>query len=214
VTVGRFITFEGGEGTGKSTQIQLLADHLREIGIPCIVTREPGGTADAEQIRELLVTGEPDRWTAMSELCLINAARAEHVEHLISPALEQGTWVLCDRFIDSTKVYQGFAKGISYDVINAMHTLTTNGMLPELTIVLDLPTVEAFERISMRGSHENRFESHDDLFHYRVADAFRVIAREGDRFILIDGSGSVDVVKDRIWDAVTRWFSVGRRART
>ena len=135
---GRFITFEGGEGAGKSTQIRVLAAALERAGKTVCLTREPGGSGGAEQIRELLVTGDPDRWDAMTELLLLYAARKDHVRRLIEPALENGTWVLCDRFADSTMAYQGYGHGLDRSKIAALHKIVLGDLSPDLTIILDL----------------------------------------------------------------------------
>ena len=169
---GRFITFEGGEGSGKSTQARLLADHLRLRGQAVVLTREPGGTPGAEAIRSLLVTGDPDRWTAWSETCLVNAARADHVTRIVRPALQRGDWVICDRFVDSTRAYQGAGKGIADAELCVLHGMATGDLWPDLTFVLQVTPGQGLARAHARGSAEARFEAHDAAFHARIARFF------------------------------------------
>lgn len=196
---GRFITFEGGEGAGKSTQAALLAATLREHGIEVVETREPGGTYGAEAIRALIVEGEPDRWTPVTELLLVNAARADHVARLIRPALERGAWVVCDRFIDSTLAYQGAGKGMARDALIEQHRLATSSLWPDLTLMLDLPTEIGEERAARRGALD-RFERTGDGFHARVAAAFRdFAASDPGRVRLVDASLAVTKVAELIW---------------
>lgn len=179
---GRFISFEGFEGSGKSTQARLLAEHLRGRGKPVVLTREPGGTTGAEAIRALLVTGETDRWTPWSEACLVNAARADHVARVIRPALERGDWVICDRFVDSTRAYQGAGKGIADADLCALHRQVTGDLWPDLTLVLTVHAGLGLARAGARGDTERRFEGHDAAFHDRVAGFFAALAgNEPDR---------------------------------
>lgn len=199
---GRFITFEGGEGAGKSTQAALLAAALRGHGIEAVETREPGGTEGAEAIRALIVEGEPDRWTPVTELLLVNAARADHVARLIRPALGRGAWVVCDRFVDSTFAYQGAGKGVARDVLIEQHRLATGSLWPDLTLMLDLPVELGEKRATRRGSLD-RFERTGDGFHARVAAAFRgFAANEPERVRLIDASQAVTKVAELIWAEV------------
>lgn len=172
---GRFISFEGGEGSGKSTQARLLADRLRIYGKAVVLTREPGGTSGAESIRALLVTGEPDRWTPWSEACLVNAARADHVSRVIRPALARGDWVICDRFVDSTRAYQGSGKGIADSELCTLHRQVTGDLWPDLTLVLTVNTGLGLARAGARGDAEQRFEGHDHGFHERVAGFFKAL---------------------------------------
>ncbi|MEY2882454.1 MAG: hypothetical protein RL490_178 [Pseudomonadota bacterium] len=169
---GRFITFEGGEGSGKSTQAKLLAAFLKERGENVVLTREPGGTDGAEAIRSLLVTGAAERWTAWGEACLMNAARAEHVARIVRPALARGTTVICDRYVDSTRAYQGAGKGLADADLCALHAMTSGGLWPDLTIVLQVSPGQGLARAGARGGAEARFESHDRAFHERVAAFF------------------------------------------
>jgi dTMP kinase len=174
---GRFITLEGGEGSGKSTQIQLLADSLRKAGEQVVLTREPGGTPGAESIRSLLVTGSADRWSPWAEACLVNAARADHVERVIRPALAHGAWVLCDRFVDSTRAYQGAGKGIDDAALCDLHRQVTGNLWPDLTLILLLAPEAGLRRAALRGAGEARFEGHDPAFHQRVSDFFARLAQ-------------------------------------
>ncbi len=201
--VGRLITFEGGEGAGKSTQAALLADRLRAAGIDVDTTREPGGTDGAEAIRSLLVTGAADRWNAASEALLVNAARADHVARRIRPALTAGRWVICDRFIDSTLAYQGAGKGADDADLRALHRFATGNLWPDLTLILDLPVATGLKRAAARLGGEARFEAHDTAFHARVAAGFRdLAAHEPARCRLIDASGTVDAIAARVWAMV------------
>ncbi|MBC7520923.1 MAG: dTMP kinase [Sandarakinorhabdus sp.] len=173
---GRFITFEGGEGSGKSTQARLLADRMREHGKTVVLTREPGGTEGAEAIRSLLVNGDPGRWSPWAEACLVNAARADHVERVIRPALGRGDWVICDRFVDSTRAYQGAGKGIADADLRALHAQVTGDLWPYLTIVLLANPAMGLARAGVRGAAESRFEAHDAAFHDRIAGFFASLA--------------------------------------
>jgi dTMP kinase len=169
---GRFITFEGGEGSGKSTQAHLLAEHLKSRGQATVLTREPGGTEGAEAIRALLVTGEPGRWSPWAEACLVNAARADHVARVIRPALERGDWVICDRFVDSTRAYQGAGKGIADAELCELHARVTSDLWPDMTIVMQISAEAGLDRAGRRGSGEGRFEAHGAAFHDRIAAFF------------------------------------------
>lgn len=169
---GRFISFEGGEGSGKSTQARLLADHLKDRREAVVLTREPGGTQGAEAIRSLLVTGDPGRWSPWAEACLVNAARADHVARVIRPALARGDWVICDRFVDSTRAYQGAGKGIPDSELCGLHARVTGDLWPDLTIVMQIDAEAGLDRAGRRGGGEGRFEAHDAAFHARIAAFF------------------------------------------
>lgn len=201
---GRFITLEGGEGAGKSTQLQALAKALRAQGVEVVITREPGGSTGAEAIRGLLLSGEADRWNAQAEALLFAAARADHVEKTIRPALAEGRWVLCDRFLDSSRAYQSGASGLPDEDILALHRIGSGGLLPDRTLVLQLPAKEAEARAAARDAGApDRFGARDKVFHRRVAEAFaRYAAREPERFRVIDASGTADEVTDRLMDAI------------
>jgi dTMP kinase len=202
---GYFITFEGGEGSGKTTQIQKLANHLESHieGCAPLVTREPGGTASAESIRQLLVTGRADRWRAPTEAMLMSASRHEHVVHVLRPALAAGRIVICDRYNDSTRVYQGIVGGVPDEDIEALNRLACGDLVPDLTILLDMDVEEGLRRADTRATTESRFESKGTGFHRRVRQAFLDLAgRESDRFVIIDAARDVDDIAADIVAAV------------
>lgn len=201
---GKFITLEGGEGVGKSTQAARLADALRAQGLEVVVTREPGGTAGAEAIRDLLMTGSEDRWSARAEALLFAAARADHVEKVIRPALDGGAWVICDRFVDSTRAYQGGAGGVSDDDILALHKVGSGGLMSDRTLLMRLPIDEAAARAAHRAQgNADRFGAREADYHQRLNDAFSALAaKETDRFRSIDASGIEDEVTTALIDAV------------
>jgi dTMP kinase len=202
MNTGRFITLEGGEGSGKSTHARRLAEALRAEGREVVLTREPGGTPGAEAIRTLLVTGEPDRWTPWSEALLVTAARVDHVARVIRPALNRGAVVICDRFIDSTRAYQGAGRGLEDAALIDLHNEAV-GLWPDLTLVLLLDETEGLARAAARGDAEARFEASGAAFHGRVQDFFAQLpAAEPARCRAIDAAGSVDDVAARIRAAV------------
>jgi dTMP kinase len=200
VSRGRFISLEGGEGAGKSTQAARLAAALEARGIETLVTREPGGSEGAEAIRALLIQGEVTRWSPHSEALLFAAARADHVEKRISPAIAAGAWVLCDRFIDSSRAYQGLAGGIDDAAILALHGFGSRGLLPDRTFVLEVPHDEGAARATGRdGAAADRFAARGEGFHRDVAAAFRRFAAdEPERIRLIDATGTPDAVTERL----------------
>jgi len=202
--IGRFISLEGGEGVGKSTQIKRLAEALRGRDHDVIETREPGGSPGAEAIRSLLLEGERDRWTAQSEALLFAAARADHVERLIRPALERGAWVLCDRFVDSSLAYQGGAGGVGVETVRQLHQAGSGGLLPDRTVLLVLPANAAAERAAARDrSAGDRIGGRDSAYHARVAASFQALADEDPgRFRLIDAAGSAEQVTARLMAAL------------
>jgi dTMP kinase len=203
VARGFFITFEGGEGGGKSTQIRRLADRLTITGRDVLVTREPGGSPGAEAIRSLLVTGEADRWSPIAETLLVNAARRDHIEKVIAPALARGATVLCDRFADSTRAYQGVGGGAPESLIDALETAVLGKLKPDLTLIFDLPADMGLMRASGRGGRETRFETKPLDFHARLRAAFLAIAeREPDRCVLIDASRDEATVAAAVWSWV------------
>lgn len=200
---GRFITFEGGEGGGKSTQLRLLAERLRTLGLEVVATREPGGSPGAEAIRDLLVRGDADRWSAVTETLLMYAARRDHLERVIRPALARGAWVLCDRFADSTRVYQGAAGGTDEALIAALEHHVLADVRPDLTLILDLPAEEGLARAARRAGAETRFESKGQAFHARLRQAFLEIAtREPARCRIIDASQPIETVSTGVWTLV------------
>lgn len=199
MTKGRFITFEGGEGTGKSTQALLLADFLRQQDISVVVTREPGGSAGAELIRALLVSGEVNRWTPISEVLLFNAARVDHWEKIIFPALQQGQWVICDRFADSTIVYQGFGHGLDRQFLMNLHKSVLPHALPNRTYVFDLEPEIGIQRALNRHTGENRFENMKLDFHHKMRQGYLEIALNNpERCKLIDATQSVTAIYEEI----------------
>lgn len=201
---GRFVTFEGGEGAGKSTQARLLADALAARGIGCDLTREPGGTPGAEAIRDLILHPPAPGWTAAAEALLFAAARADHVARRIRPALADGRWVICDRFLDSSRAYQGFAGGLGDAAIADLHRFGSGGLLPDLTLVIVAGAHETQARLARRdGSASDAIGGRDAAYHARVNAAFMDLAeQEPDRFRLIDGTGTPDEVQARVWAAV------------
>lgn len=210
---GRFITLEGGEGAGKSTQAKRLAAKLAERGIEVVLTREPGGTPGAEAIRSLLVTGDPDRWDAMTETLLHYAARRAHVVKTVKPALARGAWVISDRFADSTMAYQGYGGAVGRDAVAALHRLVLDGFAPDLTLVLDLPVeiglARAGSRMQGQAVAEDRYERMGRPFHETLRRAFHDIAgREPQRCVLVDASGSIDAIAAALWQVVAAKFSL------
>lgn len=202
--VGRFIAFEGGEGVGKSTQARLLADALGARGIPSALTREPGGTPGAEAIRALLLAPPGEGWGAPAEALLFAAARADHVERLIRPRLAAGTWVICDRFVDSSRAYQGSAGGLGRGAIDTLHELGSGGLLPDLTVLLRAPAGNVAARLAARdGGAADAIGGRAAGYHAEVAAAFDALAKaEEARFAVIDGEGGVEAVAARVWAAV------------
>jgi dTMP kinase len=198
---GRFISLEGGEGAGKSTQVRALGEALEKRGLHVVVTREPGGSAGAEAIRELLLGGDEDRWGAQAEALLFAAARADHVATTIVPALEAGKWVLSDRFVDSSLAYQGGAGGLGIEAVRAINAFAAGGCLPDRTLVLVLD--EGHDRALARDEVSDRIGGRPSDYHHKVALAFRLIAaEEPERVRLIDASGAPEAVTQRLLDAI------------
>lgn len=210
---GRFITLEGGEGAGKSTQVKRLAAALEARGIEVVMTREPGGTPGAEDIRALLVTGDPDRWDAMTETLLHYAARRAHVEKTVKPALVRGAWVISDRFADSTMAYQGYAGSVGRDAVAALHKLVLGDFRPDLTLVLDLPVEVGLQRARQRmqgnAAAEDRYERMGTAFHETLRTAFHDIAiREPQRCRMVDAGGDPEQVAAALWQVVAAKFNL------
>jgi dTMP kinase len=201
---GCFITLEGGEGVGKSTQLKALAEAIAARGHKVITTREPGGSEGAEAIRALLMQGGEDRWSARAEALLFAAARADHVEKLIRPALARGDWVLCDRFIDSSRAYQGGAGGLSDNDVMTLHRIGSEGLLPDRTLILTLPEGQAEARAAARdGSNVDRFGAKNTEYHQRVVRSFENLSKaESLRFHIIDASGEASDVTARLITAI------------
>ena len=207
MSTGRFITFEGGEGTGKSTQVKLLCERLVAGGHKVCLTREPGGTPGAEEVRSLLVSGADDRWSPEAEALLNYAARDDHIRKRIRPALERGEWVLCDRYFDSTDAYQGRAGGVAADLIARLREHIVGATVPDLTLILDIDVETGLERARRRMSgddtREDRYESRGKAFHESLRAAFLEIAAENpERCVLIDATASVEQVGDAVWSQV------------
>ena len=205
----RFVTFEGGEGVGKSTQVRRLVARLGASGIPAVRTREPGGTPKAEAIRSFLLQGRSESWGPGGEAVLFAAARLDHVNTLIAPALAAGKWVVCDRFADSTRAYQGVGGGLDETLIDGLETLALNGHVPDLTFVLDMDPDLAFERVRERAIADglsllgDRFEKEDLDFHRRLRDSFLdIAARNPERCVVLSADTGEDALADAIWQAV------------
>jgi dTMP kinase len=199
---GKFITLEGGEGAGKSTQVRALAQALQKRGLDVLMTREPGGSDGAEKIRDLLLGGSADRWSTKAETLLFAAARADHFERTIEPALKAGRWVVCDRFVDSSLAYQGGAGGLGIETVRELNAFATSGQFPDRTLILVLD--EGGERARARDSDgSDRIGGRGADYHHRVDLAFRMIAaEEPERVKLVDASGAPDAVTQRLLDAL------------
>ncbi|MWV28034.1 dTMP kinase [Aurantiacibacter rhizosphaerae] len=210
MTIGRFITFEGGEGVGKSTQAQMLVEALRLRGLGVVQTREPGGTPGAEAIRSLLLDNSHD-WGTRAEALLFAAARSDHVEGLIGPALDRGDWVVCDRFIDSSRAYQAGGGEWSDDAILSLHTLGSHALMPDITFLLQAPIKEVAERLHRRdGDNSDRIGGKPADYHARVAEYFRQMAlSDAERFVLIDASGNPEEVHMRVMRAMAPFIGEG-----
>ena len=208
VETGRLITFEGGEGAGKSTQVCILVDRLLRAGRRAIATREPGGSPAAEDIRETLLSGKVKQFGPFAEALLFSIARQDHIDTVISDALARGQWVVCDRFLDSTRAYQGVTGGVPAPVISALERLTLHGVMPNLTIVLDIPVEEGLARMARRRGAPDRFESQDISQHERIRKAFLDIAEEeSGRCVVIDARKPEALVAEDVWEAVAERLS-------
>jgi len=201
---GRFVTLEGGEGVGKSTQLTALAAALRSRGFDVVETREPGGSPGAEAIRSLLLQGEIERWTAEAEALLFAAARSDHVTRTIKPALARGAWVLCDRFLDSSIAYQGIVGGVGEDAVRRLHDVGSHGFVPDRTLLLHLESDEAGARSAARDTAgADRFGARDSGYHAGIAAAFdRLAAKEPERYRRVDAAGAPDDVTERLLAAL------------
>jgi len=209
----RFITFEGGEGVGKSTQVRQLVEALAARSIPAVRTREPGGTERAEAIRAFILQGRSEQWGPGAEAVLFAAARLDHVNELIAPNLEAGRWVVSDRFSDSTRAYQGLTGGVDVKLIDALEVLALNGHTPDLTIILDMDPVAAFRRVMGRELETalvetgDRFEKEDLEWHRRLREAFLdIAARHPERCVVIPAAQDAVALADEVWDVITRRF--------
>jgi len=207
---GRFITFEGGEGSGKSTHAGILANRLARAGRKVFATREPGGSPAAEEIREALLSGSVWQFGPFAEALMFAVARADHVENAIEQALLENRWVVCDRFFDSTRAYQGATAGVPRGLINALERLTVGGLLPDITFILDIPPEQGLARAAERrsGATPDRFESQEVLLHERVRRAFLDIAEEEpERCVVIDASQPEAMVAEDVWEVVLQRLS-------
>ncbi len=204
MTRGRFIALEGGEGAGKSTQARLLAEALRALGLEVVTTREPGGTPGAEAIRGLLLGTEGEGWHPRAEALLFAAARSDHVERLIIPALEAGKWVICDRFVDSSRAYQGGGSGLSDAEVLELHRIGSGGLLPDLTLLFEVSPEVAAGRLKVRdGDGADRIGGREAVYHARVSDAFaRFAEAEPARFARIDGNGTPEQTHQLVMSAL------------
>jgi dTMP kinase len=213
---GRFITLEGGEGSGKSTQVASLAEALSSAGYDVVRTREPGGAEGAEVIRELLVSGATSRWDPVTEALLHYAARREHLTATVWPALDRGAWVVCDRFADSTEAYQGAGLGVAASVLSALYDSVVGAFKPDLTLILDLPVAAGLKRANARmapdagqAHAEDRYERMDLAFHEKLRQGFLdIAAREPDRCVVIDADRTVEAVQTDIWACVRDRFGL------
>jgi len=219
VAQGKFITLEGGEGGGKTTQATLLAERLRKAGIDALNTREPGGTPRAEAIREVLLSGRAKRFGALGEAVLFYAARESHLELAIRPALEKGTWVICDRFSDSTRAYQGAAGGLPLSIIDVLDSAVVGATRPDLTVMFDLAPELGLRRAAERKGQSktdesgekglDRFETMNLAFHRSLRDEFLAIAKaEPDRCVVVDAARNMQVVADEVWAIVRKRFDL------
>jgi len=207
---GKFITFEGGEGSGKSTQAGILANRLARAGRKVFATREPGGSPAAEEIREALLAGQVWQFGPFAEALMFSVARADHVENAIGQALLEGKWVVCDRFLDSTRAYQGATAGVPRGLINALERLTVGGLMPDITFILDIPSEEGLARAAERrgGGAPDRFESQEIMLHERVRRAFLDIAEEEpERCVVVDASQPEAMVAEDVWEVVLQRLS-------
>lgn len=205
-TGGYFISFEGIDGSGKSTQARLLADHLRGTGRDVVLTREPGGSPGAEEIRALVLEGDGDRWSPETELLLFTAARRDHLERTIAPALDAGQIVICDRFADSTRLYQGLARADLRGLVDQLHSLMI-GREPDLTILIDMDPATGLGRALARGTGEERFESFGDTMQQKIRQGFLDLAQEfSARFVTVDGNRQLDAVAADIRQIAEGWL--------
>jgi len=207
--MNKMIVIDGVDGSGKGVQTRRLHQSLLNAGLPCILTREPGGSPGAEQIRNLLVNGEPDKWDSMTELLLMVAARKAHLRETILPALAQKKWVISDRFADSSRAFQGIAGELGLDTVNQLHQLCIGNFTPDLVLILDIDEQLALARADARGQGEDRFEKKGGVYHTKVRNAFLDIAKsDSSLYRLIDASGSINQVSNQILSAVNEAFEL------
>ncbi|MDC7674859.1 dTMP kinase [Asticcacaulis machinosus] len=204
---GKFITFEGGEGAGKSTQVKILVKRLRDQGLEVVQTREPGGSPGAEALRDLLVKGDATRWSPVSEALMMYASRADHLEKVIRPALDRGAWVVCDRFADSTRAYQGAGGGISPEFIEQIDKAVVGDSQPDLVLIMDMPVEAGLARAKGRGGDEDRFEAKGLAFHERLRQGFlKRAAMAPERYKIIDADQSIELISSDIWSIASTHF--------
>ncbi len=206
---GKMIVLDGVDGAGKGVQSRLLLKAFERAGKQVLLTREPGGSSGAEQIRELLVTGDPERWDSMTELLLMYAARRSHLRDSIWPALQRGQWVICDRYADSSRAFQGLAGNLGLQTVEKIHQLVVGDFEPSLVLVMDIPEAVALERAHLRGGKEDRFEQKGEAYHRRVRQAFLEIARQGgDHYRIIDAQNSIEDVHAAIIAELNQRFTL------
>jgi dTMP kinase len=217
VTQGKFITLEGGDGAGKTTQAALLVERLKRVGVDVLQTREPGGTPRAEAIREALLSGKAKRYGPLGEAVLFYAARESHLELVIRPALERGTWVVCDRFSDSTRAYQGAAGGVPASIVDTLEIAVVGATRPDLTLIFDIPPEEGLRRSAQRKPHgaagesgaADRFETMNIAFHKSLREEFLSIAKsEPDRCVILDAKVPAQRLADQVWATVRDRFQL------
>lgn len=208
MNTGVFITLEGGEGTGKSTQSNLLCSRLKAQGARVFQTREPGGTQGAEEIRNLLVNGNPENWSPVAEALLMSAARDDHLQRRVIPAIEEGKFVICDRFIDSTWAYQGYAGGVNPELLAMLETYVVGKYIPNLTLIFDLDPEIGLARTIVRGQDtENRFEAKGRDYHQKIRNAFLEISQKSpERCTVVDASMAIEDIEAQIWQIVSDRF--------
>lgn len=208
LTKGIFITFEGGEGSGKSVQCKKLAESLTKLGHQVLLTREPGGTDGAEKIRSLVLSGDADRWDPLTESLLYMAARSHHWTNVIKPALDLGKIVISDRFNDSSIVYQGYCKNVDINFLNSIYTQITGGIYPDLTYILSIPPEIGIKRALKRpeNNDETRFEKMDITFHDKVLNCFLDLAKTDKRFVLVDGNRDINTIQNEIFENFMHFF--------
>lgn len=205
----KMIVIDGVDGSGKGVQTRRLHQAMLQAGLDCILTREPGGSPAAEDIRALLVNGDPQKWDSMTELLLMVAARRAHLRDTVWPALEQGRWVISDRFADSSRAFQGIAGELGLEVVEQMHQLSIGNFTPQLVLILDIDETVALARAQARGEGEDRFEKKGADYHHKVRAAFRHIAQSNtERYRLIDASGDIEQVSAQIIDTINAHFSL------
>ena len=209
MSANKMIVIEGVDGSGKGVQTRLLQQAMLDAGLACILTREPGGSAAAEDIRDLLVKGEPEKWDSMTELLLMYAARRAHLRDTIQPALAQGKWVISDRFADSSRAFQGIAGELGLETVEQLHRLSIDNFTPDLVIILDIDDQVALQRAIARGDGEDRFEKKGADYHRKVRAAFRQIANSNpELYRLIDASGSIEQVASQIFATLEDKFQL------